>query len=120
MQGFGQVVHHAGGQAAGLILGQCGRGQRDHWWRLVAPGFQNLARGIESIDIRHVDVHEDGAEGPCLGQRTANRSNRFTAVDSRLEVVAQLAQHGRGHLEIHGIVVRHHDGHVAPRVCGRP
>lgn len=58
---LGDMVSHAGGQA-GLTVGfhRIGGHRNDE---ARGPARQDALRGLETVDVRHLDVHQDGVEG---------------------------------------------------------
>ncbi len=105
------VVVHPGREARLAILGQRVRRHRDDVRTgLLRPALANLARRVEAVELRHLDVHEDDVVGLPL-----ERLDRFAPVRCDVGAVTELFQQASRHLLVHGVVLGEQDAQGRPR-----
>ena len=119
--GLRHVVVHPGRRAQLPVpLHRVGRHGDDPGAALARPAPVELARGLEAVELRHLDVHEDHVVGlPRHGV------DGFEAVPRHVGAVAHLPEDPQCHLLVHDVVLRQEDaegvaaGHVRVELSPR-
>src|SRR5437870_13005391 len=104
------AAHHTRQTALALPAERVRREGYDRERPALWQGADRL-RGLESVHLGHLDVHEDDVV--ALG---GDGLHRFATVAHDVHLVPALQQHGRRYLLVHGVVLRQQDAQGVARL----
>src|ERR1700726_1250557 len=99
---LGDVIVHPGGKAPCAVAHEGVGGHRDHGgMRVAGLPVAELTRGVISVELRHLAVHQNGRVRVPL-----ERVQRLAAVSDRLDAVTATLEHADSHESVDLVVLR--------------
>ena len=103
--GLGDVVVHSGREARFAILGQRVRRHGDDAGPLLRrPALADPARGVETVELGHLHVHQHHVVRPAF-----ERLQSLETIPRHVGAIAELVEQPERHLLVHGVVLGQED-----------